>query len=220
MPLETITKNPKQAADSCVIWLHGLGADGHDFEGIVAELGLPDSHTIRFIFPHAPMRPITINHHMVMRGWYDIYSLDNLEREDEKGIEDSRSHIEQLLQEQIDRGIPSNRIVLAGFSQGGAIALYLGLTYLQPIAGIIGLSTYLPFTRNEKRKLQITQKNIPILMCHGSYDDVVPTHLGKETNAYLKANGLTPQWHTYPMGHQVCNEEIQLIGNWLTKNLL
>lgn len=218
--LESIIKEPKQPANSCVIWLHGLGADGHDFEGILPELGLPETHGIRFIFPHAPMRPITINQHEIMRGWYDIYDLGSLDREDTKGIEDSRSRIEQLLQEQIRQGIPSNRIVLAGFSQGGVIAMYLGLTYSQPICGIIGLSTYLPFMRNEKRELQITHKNIPIVMCHGDYDDIIPAQVGKKTFDYLRTKGCSPQWHTYPMGHQVCAEEIQLIGEWLTKILL
>ena len=219
-PLECIITEPKQTADSCVIWLHGLGADGHDFEGILPELGLPETHRIRFIFPHAPMRPITINHHMVMRGWYDIYSLDSIEQEDEKGIEDSRLQVEQLLQGQIDQGVPSNRIVLAGFSQGGAIAMHLGLSYPNALAGVIGLSTYLPFIRNEKLKLQTTQENTPILMCHGNYDDIVPKQLGKATFDYLQAKGFSPQWHEYPMGHQVCNEEIQLIGDWLAKLLL
>jgi len=215
--LECIIKEPSQTADSCVIWLHGLGADGHDFEGILPELGLPKTHRIRFVFPHAPMRPITINQHMVMRGWYDIYSLSSLEQEDEKGIEDSRSRVEQLLQGQIDQGIPNNRIVLAGFSQGGAIAMHVGLSYPKPIAGILGLSTYLPFIRHSNLKLQTIQKKTPVLMCHGNYDDIVPKQLGEATFNYLQEKGFSPQWHEYPMGHQVCNEEITLVGQWLTQ---
>lgn len=217
--LEYILKEPTKPADSCVIWLHGLGADGHDFEGILPELGLPESHAIRFIFPHAPMRPITINQHMMMRGWFDIHSLNSLEQIDEEGIETSRQQIEQLIQTQLDKGIPSNRIVLAGFSQGGTIALYLGMSYTQPIAGIVALSTYLPFVTNENHKLNVIHNETPVLMCHGEYDDIIPASLGKETFLYVKKKGFSPMWHEYPMGHQVCSEEIRLIGNWLTQVL-
>ena len=218
-PLEIIVKEPKNTADSCVIWLHGLGADGHDFENIVPEFKLPDPHGIRFLFPHAPMRPITINQHMLMRGWYDIYSLNNLEQEDKSGIEDSCNRVQQLMQTQIDQGIPIERIILAGFSQGGAIALYLGLTYPEALAGIIALSAYLPFVRKDKREFKITHSNTPLLLCHGDYDDIIPTPLGMETVDYLRRKGLKPSWHTYPMGHQVCSAEIQMIGKWITRLL-
>jgi len=214
-PLEIITHEPKQNADACVIWLHGLGADGHDFENILPELGLPESHRIRFIFPHAPVRSITINNNMRMRGWYDIYSLNKLEKEDETGIQQSSTQIENLVQQQIDQGIVSDRIVIAGFSQGGAIALHFGLNYPKKLAGVIGLSTYLPFMINGKQAAENSDTTLPILLCHGEYDDILPIQLGKMTLSYLTEKGYSPQWQAYPMAHQVCMDEIKLIGGWL-----
>lgn len=218
-PLEIITHEPTQTADACVIWLHGLGADGHDFENILPELGLPESHRIRFIFPHAPMRSITINNNMRVRGWYDIYSLNKLEKEDKEGIEQSRLQVENLVQQQIDQGIATERIVIAGFSQGGAIALHFGLNYSDKLAGIIGLSTYLPFMENGQQATKTSHKNRAILLCHGEYDDILPIQLGEMTLNYLNKKGFTPQWHTYPMTHQVCMEEIKLIGKWLENTI-
>ena len=215
--LETITIEPKKTVDSCVIWLHGLGADGHDFEGIVPNLGLPDSHGIRFVFPHAPYRPITINMHMEMRAWYDIYTLDSLDNEDSTGIQQSCEQVNALIKQQ---NIKPERIVLAGFSQGGAIALYLGMTTTEPHAGIIALSTYLPFLHTPEKRPAIKHTALPILQCHGNYDDVIPARVGKETHDYLKTENTKSEWQEYNMGHQVCSEEIKTIGEWLTERLL
>lgn len=215
--LEAIVIEPKTTVDSCVIWLHGLGADGHDFEDIVPILDLPETHGIRFIFPHAPIRPVTINMHMKMRAWYDIYTLDNLDLEDANGIQQSCEQIENLIQQQ---NVNQERIVLAGFSQGGAIALYMGLTSVKPYAGIIALSTYLPFLHIPEKRPNLKHQSLPILQCHGNYDDVIPSRLGKETNEYLKKQSDAIEWKEYSMGHQVCSEEINAIGDWLKQRLL
>lgn len=214
--LKTVTIEPKKGADSCVIWLHGLGADGHDFEGIVPNLGLPEGHSIRFIFPHAPYRPITINMHMEMRAWYDIFTLDSLDHEDEVGIQDSCREIETIIQQQ---NTNPRRVVLAGFSQGGAIALHMGTHSEKPYAGIIALSTYLPFLRTPNKRPTIKHKTLPILQCHGNYDDVIPAHVGKETFDYLRTGNNMVEWKEYIMGHQVSVDEIIDIGKWLTRLL-
>jgi len=215
--LETITIEPKKTADSCIIWLHGLGADGHDFENIVPDLGLPENHRIRFIFPHAPYRSITINQSMEMRGWYDIYALDSLQQEDDAGIQASCDALTELIRHQ---GLSNDRIVLAGFSQGGAIALLQGLVASDPFAGIIGLSTYLPYIRNLKRRPPVQHETLPILLCHGNYDDVIPIRIGIETRDYIAASNQRTEWKAYAMGHQVCSDEIHYIGQWLTRCLL
>lgn len=215
--LEAIVIEPKKKAENCVIWMHGLGADGHDFEGIIPELRLPETHNIRFVFPHAPIRPVTINMHMQMRAWYDIYTLDNLDLEDESGIKKSCELIDELVQQQ---AINKQRIVLAGFSQGGAIALYMGLNSVDSYAGIIALSAYLPFLHSSEKRPTTQNASLPILQCHGNYDDIIPARLGKETNNYLKKQSNTVQWNEYAMGHQVCTDEIIAIGDWLKEQLL
>jgi len=213
--LETIVIEPKKSVDGCVIWLHGLGADGHDFESVVPALGLPDNHGIRFVFPHAPYRPITLNQHQKMRGWYDIYTLNNLEQEDEAGIQASCDALHTLIQQQ---DLENNRIVLAGFSQGGAIALLHGMRASDPFAGILGLSTYLPFLRHtNKRPTMVAHNASSILLCHGTHDDIIPLRLGEATRDYVMTQNQQTNWETYPMGHQVCQNEINDIGKWLTQ---
>lgn len=215
-PLEAMTISPNRAANRCVIWLHGLGADGHDFENIVPELGLPSDHDVRFVFPHAPYRPITINQNMMMRGWYDIRSLDDLAQEDEAGIETACHGLEQLINQQ---DIPNHRIVLAGFSQGGAIALLHTIRHSKRFAGVIGLSTYLPFLLNPKKHPEINQQEVPILLCHGDFDNVIPASLAKATFHYLRTKNPLTELKTYPIAHQLCAPEVQYIGTWLIQNL-
>ncbi|MDE2422863.1 MAG: dienelactone hydrolase family protein [Betaproteobacteria bacterium] len=209
---------PEGTAQSSVIWLHGLGADGYDFAPIVNELNLPKNHSIRFIFPHAPQRPVTINNGMVMRAWYDI-AFDGLNRQiDMAGVAQSVNAVANLIDIEIAQGIASERIIIAGFSQGGAIALTLATQYSKPLAGFMALSTYLPQVDSEP-KVAPTNKNTPILMVHGTLDNVVPITLGKQAAEYLIGSGSTVEWHQYAMGHSVCWEEIQLIGQWVKKRL-
>ena len=204
------------AADAAVIWLHGLGADGNDFVPIVSELGLPASLHIRFLFPHAPVRPITINQGYRMRGWYDITSLDIANRDDEAGIIESSNYLGRLCDEQQAQGIASQRIVVAGFSQGGAIALYAGLRYPQPLGGIMALSTYLPMQQRLEQEAVDANRKTPVFMAHGQHDDVVAPRFGMQTRSLLQQQGYQLQWHDYAMGHSVCMEEISDIGDWLT----
>ena len=206
--------------DAAVIWLHGLGADGSDFLPIVDELALPAELAIRFIFPHAPHRAITCNGGYVMRGWYDIYSLDSLDREDLEGLEESRAIVEQLIHQQVDRGIAAERIILMGFSQGGAVVLHTGLRHDRRLAGIGALSTYLPLrsalhNADSGHELSAANARTPIFMAHGNHDPVVLYQYGKDSCATLKALGYDVQWHSYPMEHSVCLEEIHDIGAWL-----
>ena len=206
-------------ADAAVIWLHGLGADGSDFVPIVSELKLPDALNIRFIFPHAPLRPITINQGYRMRGWYDITSLDIAERDDEAGIVESGTMLTRLCDEQLAQGIAANRIIVAGFSQGGAIALYAGLRYARTLGGIMALSTYLPMQQGLQQEATAANRDTPIFMAHGLHDDVVATQFGLQTRALLQQQGYRVQWHDYTMGHSVCMEEINDISDWLDRVL-
>lgn len=198
-----------------VIWLHGLGADGHDFEPIVPELGLGAEPGVKFIFPHAPVRPITVNGGMRMRGWYDIKSMDIVGREDPEGIQDSEQKIRRLIQSQIESGIPSDRIILAGFSQGGAVALHTALRYQHRLAGVIALSTYVPLTGTVKAEVSESNLGIPIFMAHGDFDPVVAPQLGLNSMTLLEELGYDVEWRTYPMPHSVSPEEIRNIGNWM-----
>ncbi|MFK3616215.1 alpha/beta hydrolase [Coxiella burnetii] len=215
-PLESITIPSTKPAVGSIIWLHGLGADGHDFADIVPRLGLPEDLHLRFLFPHAPIRPITVNANMQMRAWYDIYSLEDLSREDKNGIAQTQQSINQLIEQEILSGIPSDRIILAGFSQGGAMSLYTGLRYSKPLAGIIALSTYLPLANHLPKESRAANRSIPIFIAHGSADPVLPIILGKQTAHLLKELGYAVEWHEYSMEHQVCQEEIEAIGKWLT----
>lgn len=200
-----------------VIWLHGLGADGSDFVPVVPELGLPPHLGIRFVFPHAPMLPVTCNGGYVMRAWYDITYIDGIDRGvDEAGVRASCALVRQLIERENARGIPCHRIVLAGFSQGGAMAYTAGLTHPQALAGIIALSTYIPAPTLLAPELLAANHRTPIFAAHGSEDDVVPPQLGLAARDRLVQQGYAVAWHTYAMPHSVCVEEIQAIGQWLT----
>lgn len=204
-----------------VIWLHGLGADGHDFERIVPELGLPNDMPLRFIFPHAPERPITINGGMVMRGWYDIVDLDNLDnRADPAGVIESASIVTSLIENEVNQhGIKESNIVLAGFSQGGVIALHTGLRHPKRLAGIMALSTYLTLADSLKTEATDANRDIPIFMAHGTHDPVIPVALAEKSRDVLIELGWQPQWESYPMPHAVHPEEITSIGRWLMEVL-
>lgn len=199
-----------------VIWLHGLGADGSDFEPIVPELGLPDDLGVRFVFPHAPMQAVTCNNGYVMRAWYDILDIDGIERQvDEAGILASTEAVRRLIARENQRGIASERIVLAGFSQGGALAYSAGLTHPEALAGIVALSAYLPAPGLLRPEQLAANRRTPIFAGHGSEDDVVPQQLGGKARDLLLAQGYALSWHSYPMPHSVCLEEIADIGRWL-----
>ncbi|MBS0350585.1 MAG: alpha/beta fold hydrolase, partial [Proteobacteria bacterium] len=187
-PLEFITHETDAPVDACVIWLHGLGADGHDFAGIIHQLQLPENLGIRFIFPHAPKRPVTLNNGFVMRAWYDIYSLNDLNEQDRAGILSSEAAILQLIQQQLMAGIAATRIILAGFSQGGALALHTGLRFSSPLGGILGLSTYLPLSKQFDNQ-QLANREMPVFLAHGRLDDILPLSLGEMTRDLLQKLG-------------------------------
>lgn len=210
---------PSEKATASVIWLHGLGADGHDFEPIVAELGRAVTRSVRYVFPHAPHRPVTINAGMVMRAWYDIADTDIAKRADESGVRDSAELLEGLIAEELGRGLDSTRILLAGFSQGGAIALHTGLRYSRPLAGILALSTYLPLEQALADERHEANRNIPIFLAHGSQDPVIPLGLSEQSRVVLASLGYQVECHTYPMPHSVCPEEIRDIAVWLERIL-
>ncbi|HKK04647.1 MAG TPA: dienelactone hydrolase family protein [Gammaproteobacteria bacterium] len=214
--LDCLELGPKGPAEACVIWLHGLGADGHDFEPIVPELGLGD--TVRFIFPHAPHRPVTINAGYVMRAWYDIASPRIDAGQDGAGIEASAVQVNALIARELERGMSPARVVLAGFSQGGAIALHVGLRRREPLAGVLALSTYLPLAERLANEAA-PDRSVPIFMAHGTDDPIVPIALGRDSRDRLTHEGYAVQWHEYPMGHGVCPEEVGDIGNWLRQRL-
>jgi phospholipase/carboxylesterase len=217
--LERVEVEPPGEADAAVIWLHGLGADGHDFPPIVPELGLPEGHGVRFVFPHATPIPVTINGGMVMRAWYDIKTLD-LEREhDEGGVRRSANQAAALIAHEQARGIPSGRIVLAGFSQGGAIALHQGLRHPEPLAGLVALSTYLAIDGDLEHERSPANLEVPIFQAHGSLDPMVTMDRGEEARERLRALGYGVEWHDYPMAHQVCAQEIEALGTWLRGRL-
>ena len=207
--IETGTK-----PDAAVIWLHGLGADGHDFEPIVPELRLPASLRIRFVFPHAPVRPVTLNMGMRMRAWYDIFQLGG-GAEDEAGIRASQKAVEELIAGEKKKGVAPGRIVLAGFSQGGAIALQTALRHPERLAGVLALSTYLPLHTKLKEEIEEANRATPIFMAHGSYDDIIPIARAEQSAGVLKDLGCNVQWHTYPMPHSVCADEIGAIAAFL-----
>ncbi len=202
-----------------IIWLHGLGADGNDFVSIVPELALPDTLDIRFIFPHAPVRPVSCNGGYEMRAWYDIYSLDNFDQEDEAGLIDAQQRITSLIQTENQRGIPSNRIILMGFSQGGAVALHSGLRHQQKLAGIGVLSAYLPLRKTPAENYSQANKDTPIFMGHGRQDTVVKFKYGKASHELLQEMHYATRWESYEMEHSVCPEEITDIANWVIKCL-
>lgn len=201
-----------------VIWLHGLGADGHDFEPIVPELALGPAG-VRFVFPHAPVRPVTINGGYPMRAWYDIVSLDRGGPQDERGIRESAAMLNELVEREHARGVDHARIVVAGFSQGGAIALHAGTRFGKRLAGIMGLSTWLPlaavFDAEALAGRAVPAGDVPVFMAHGTFDPTIPIEYGRGTAETLRAGGFPVEWHEYAMGHAVCPEEIADIRRWL-----
>lgn len=213
--LPSVEINPKGPVTAVVIWLHGLGADGHDFEPIVHELGLPPGHGVRFVFPHAPQRSVTINGGFVMRAWYDIASpaLDAVV--DEKGILESERQVEELVAAEIAKGVPASRIILAGFSQGGVIALGLAVKFRPALGGALVLSSYVALPQH----LPAALDTLPLFIAHGTEDSVVPFALGERSRDLLLERGYQPSWHAYSMPHAVCGEEIDDIGQWLSATL-
>jgi phospholipase/carboxylesterase len=216
--LERIEVATGAAPSASVIWMHGLGADGHDFEPIVPELGLPAALQVRFIFPHAPVRPVTLNMGMAMRAWYDIIEIGG-GREDGEGLRASQAAIEQLIAAEVARGIPVSRIVLAGFSQGGAIAFQAGLRHPERLAGIMALSTYLPLAGTVEDERSEANRDLPVFMAHGSVDPMISIGRAQQSRKMLEALGYPLQWHEYPMPHSVCPQEIADISDWLVKVL-
>ena len=206
---------PNHGHRATVIWLHGLGANGHDFVPIVPELHIPQSLGVRIVFPHAPVRPVTINGGMSMRAWYDVRNTDLRSEEDAASINDSATIIEQYIATEVNAGIHSEKIVLAGFSQGGAMALHTGLRQESRLGGILVLSGYLPLPERFREEVRISNKTVPIMMCHGTFDPVIPASAGKQSHDFLEQEGYMVSWHSYPMEHSVCLEEIQDAGTWL-----
>lgn len=203
-----------------VIWMHGLGADGSDFPPIVPELGLPEDVDIRFVFPHAPKMPVSCNGGYVMRAWFDIVSMDGGKRDvDAQTVIDSVELVRELIEKEKARGIPSERIVLAGFSQGGAMAYTVGLTYAERLGGIMVLSGYLPTPQWVRDNYQAANRHTPIFAAHGELDDVLPLALGEAARDFASELNDAMEWHSWPMAHTLCLQEVQAIGKWLTARL-
>lgn len=219
MPLTTLEIEPAGAVRSSVIWMHGLGADAHDFEPIVPDLNLPAELGVRFVFPNAPIQPVTINGGMRMRAWYDVFSADLPRRADPDGIYASERAIVALLKREKQRGVPAERIVLAGFSQGGAMALHTGLRYPDRLAGILALSCYLPLADNLNSERRPENQPTPIFVAHGDYDAVIPIRYGQQSAELLQRLGYRLEWQDYNMGHEVCWQEIRDVAKWLGRVL-
>jgi phospholipase/carboxylesterase len=217
--LATIEVETGPRPTASVIWLHGLGADGHDFEGAVPALVPPGAGALRFVLPHAPIRPVTLNAGARMRAWYDIAGLARLDAQDEIGVRESDSALRALIRRENERGIATERIVLAGFSQGGAMALFTGTRLAERLAGIIGLSCYLLLAASFAAERQAANQRTPIFLAHGAFDPVVDPRLGEETRVLLEAAGYPVQWHSYPMPHTVSAEEIAAIAEFLQRVL-
>ena len=217
--LETIEVETHTKPDASIIWLHGLGADGHDFEPVVPEIVLPGERAWRFVFPNAPVRPVTLNGGMRMRAWYDIKGLDRKAAEDIEGIRESAAQVGALIERETSRGIPAGRIVLAGFSQGGAVALYMLSRYPQRLAGFMALSCYLPATGSLDAERVAANDRAPIFMAHGQFDPVIAVTMGEQSRDGLKAHGYAVDWREYPMAHSVCPQEISDIRKFLFKAL-
>jgi len=220
MPDSPVVLETGPAPRSTVIWLHGLGADGNDFVPIVPELGLADVAPVRFVFPHAPMRPVTVNLGYVMRAWYDVSAISADAPEDETGIRESAAVIHRLIDAECERGIDARRIVLAGFSQGGAMALHSGLRYRQPLAGILALSCYLPLAATVPAEVPQENYQVPILMIHGRRDPVVPFAMGEASYNLLRDGGFPVQFSAHDMAHTVIAEEVREIAQFLRERLL
>ncbi|KAF1697163.1 alpha/beta hydrolase [Pseudoxanthomonas koreensis] len=220
MLLECVEQETGPAPAWTVLWLHGLGADGHDFAPIVPELVRPRWPALRFVFPHAPVRPVTINGGMRMRAWYDITGMDFASRADAAGVEESIVQVEALLAREVERGTPPSRLLLAGFSQGGAIALATGLRRREPLAGLVALSTYLPGGVAAASARDPNAVAQPVFFAHGDSDPVIPVQYGQASAQMLERVGFDVAWHRYPMAHQVCAEEIADLGAWLDRRLV
>ena len=216
--LQTIEIETRPNPSHSVIWLHGLGADGNDFVPIVQELALP-AIGIRFVFPHAPMRAVTINGGFVMRAWYDIVSQDIARKEDELGLRQSQTMVEELIAREAARGVPANRVVIAGFSQGGVIALQTALRHPRRLAGAMSLSAYLPLVDKIDRERNAANNDMPVFLGHGTSDNVVPLVLGKASRDQLIKMGYDVDWHQYPMAHSVCAEELEDLSGWFSRVL-
>jgi phospholipase/carboxylesterase len=220
--LETIELETGKNPTASVIWLHGLGADGNDFVPIVNELSLEGAPPIRFVFPHAPMRPVTINNGMVMRAWYDVLMGDlegTSRRADEGGVRESQALVSALIEREAGRGVATEKIVVAGFSQGGAVTLQTGLRYPKKLAGLMALSTYLPLPESLPLEGAAANRQTPIFMAHGVFDNVIPLVMGAGSMTVLTGMGHVVEWRQYPMAHSVCPQEIQDIGAWLRRVL-
>jgi len=217
--LETVEIETGRNPTGTVLWLHGLGADGHDFAPIVPQLVGPDERPLRFIFPHAPVRPVTINGGMAMRAWYDILGFNRGIPQDEVGIRQADAAVRELIARENARGIPSKRIVLGGFSQGGAISLYSGPRYPERLAGIMGLSCYLLLEDSLPAERTRANYSTPVFLAHGNQDPVVDVRRGAEARQLLEAGGYPVEWHAYSMPHSVCPQEVADIAAWLRKIL-
>ncbi len=217
--LPTVELQTGSSPSVTIIWLHGLGADGHDFEPVVPQLGLPDDLDIRFVFPHAPSIPVSVNGGYIMPAWYDIKHTDIGYEQDAHGVIESARMVQMLIDREEMHGIPSSRIILAGFSQGGAMAMHVGLRQGEALAGIIALSCYLPLAETVEKEMRPETLKTPIFMAHGVNDPVVPYTLGENAHNTLQSLGYSVAWHSYPMEHSVCHEEIIRIGHWITSLL-
>ena len=216
--LETVEQETGPQPQWSVLWLHGLGADGNDFAPIVPELVREHWPSIRFVFPHAPVRAVTINGGARMRAWYDIRDMNLANRADGEGVAESVAQVEALIAREAERGIPPQRMLLAGFSQGGAITLAAGIARTQPLAGLIALSTYLPMAPEQAQTaLQPAACSQPLFMAHGVFDPVVPAAAGEASAKAMRSFGFEVQWHRYPMQHAVCAEEIRHLGDWMSE---
>ena len=217
--LESLEIETAANPEAAVIWMHGLGADGHDFEPIVPELRGPARSGIRFVFPHAPLRPVTINQGHVMRAWYDVRALAGVRREDEAGVRQSARQIEALVARERQRGIAPGRLVLAGFSQGGAMALHVGLRYPDRLAGVLALSCYLPFAGTLAAEMSPANRDVPIFWGHGVHDPMIPLAMAEQSREQVAALAYPIEWHQYPIPHSVCAEEIADVARWLGRVL-
>ena len=217
--LDAVEISPPGPARAAILWLHGLGADGHDFEPLIPQLGIVEELGVRVILPHAPRRAVTINGGMVMPAWYDILGPDFRQGQDSAGIRSSELQLRALIEREIDRGIAPERILLAGFSQGGAVALHTGLRYPHPLAGILVLSAYLPLADTLQAEAAAANSAVPLMMGHGTQDPVVPLPLAEQSRDLLQQQGYSVAWHTYAMAHAVCPEELLDIRAWLMDRL-
>lgn len=217
--LECIERETAPHPTHSVIWLHGLGADGNDFVPILPQLLRREWPPLRFVFPHARIRPVTVNNGLPMRAWYDIAGFDLAQRQDAAGVRASVAEVEKLIAREAGRGVPAGKVVLAGFSQGGAIALATALQHAEPLAGTIGLSTYLPLQDAMAQDRRKENAGTPIFMAHGNFDPVVPMRLGETSCQLLRGFGHQVEWHSYPMAHQVCPQEIVDLADWLSERV-